>query len=194
MSSRQHETPEELQLKKAISGLRIKLGITAADGFLLTSERSRGLSGLFQPGKCQNRRYVIIQPSFVEAAARLSLFQQFDIHQFDAFCICLRCTSSSDNEDSAPPEYYALCDWLLDICRTLISPALPRFDDEESSTFVNVECDLAREERFPFFQRLICRARIWSDFSGSLFQRLRQVAQVKCLRAGTQSRQRIRIQ
>jgi hypothetical protein len=178
ISSQRQESPEELQLKTAIAGLRTRLRITAADGFLLTSERSRGVSAV-----CQHfnlRQPVIIQRSFVEAAARLALLQDFDIHQFDAFCICLRCSRVGDEiaENSAPPEYHALCDWLLDICRTLIRPELA--DSGEAgvnNTFGISNCNLPKEERFPYFQKRVCKARVWSDMGGSLFQRLRQVAQ-----------------
>ena len=128
MSRRRPKQPEERLLKRAIAKLRVELGITAADGFLLTSERSRGLSAVCF--SWQRRQPVFLQRSFVEAAARLSMFHDFDIHQFDAFCICLRC-STGDNETPyesanacATPAYSALCDWLLDISKTLIKPVL----------------------------------------------------------------------
>jgi hypothetical protein len=180
VSRRRRESPDERQLKTAIAELRTRLRITAADGFLLTSERSRGV-----PAVCQHLHRnspVVIQRSFVESAARLSLFQDFDLHQFDAFCICLRCSKGGDenSENSAPPEYYALCDWLLDICRDLIKPAIEGHEDPESdSTIVASKCNLPNEERFPYFQKRVCRARVWSDMGGGLFQRLRQVAQAR---------------
>jgi hypothetical protein len=39
-------------------------------------------------------------------------------------------------------------------------------------------CDLMIHERFPYFQRLVCRARVWTDMEGILFQQLKEVAQV----------------
>ena len=174
----QHELPEERKLKKAINDLRIRLHITAADGFFLPSERSRGFSWVCHRGRKQP---MVIQQSFVEAAARLSLFQDFDIHQFDAFCLCLRCSRGSyDDGDSAPSEYFALCDWLLDICSVLIRPvqqSLSYSETQGSGSFIDSNCKLAQGERFLYFQKRVCRARVWSDMGGSLFQRLKKVAQ-----------------
>jgi hypothetical protein len=180
LSRHQQESPEEQQLKKAIVDLRLRLQITAADGFLLTSERNSGLSLVCW--RWQTKQPVIIQRSFVEAAARLSLFQDFDIHQLDAFCICLRCSRGENEnlEHSAPPVYYALCDWLLEICKALIRPALEGLSGSECNTSsVHLECNLPVDERFPYFQKRVCRARLWSDMGGLLFQRLRQAAQAR---------------
>ncbi len=179
MSRRRHEPPEERKLKKAIAELRMKLRITAADGFLLSSDRSRGFSVSCQ--QWQRGQPVFIQRTFMEAAARLSMFQDFDIHQFDAFCIFLRC-SRGDNEGSersATPEYDALCNWLLVVCKALISPALTRIGEAGGdNSFIDSECNLPNDERFSYFEKRLCKARIWSDMGGSLFQRLRQIAQV----------------
>mmetsp|Transcript_4921 Transcript_4921/g.10911 ORF Transcript_4921/g.10911 Transcript_4921/m.10911 type:complete len:912 (+) Transcript_4921:5124-7859(+) len=176
ISRRRSQPPEERQLKTAVAELRTRLCITAADGFMLTSERSRSASAV-----CEHlRQPVIIQRSFVEAAARLSLFQDFDIHQFDAFCICLQCSSGGDENtaNSVPPAYYALCDWLLEICRTLIKPALEDLGEAEGKgSITNNKCDLSNEERFPYFLKRVCKARVWTDMGGNLFQRLRQIAQ-----------------
>ena len=176
VSRRRHETPEERQLRIAITELRTRLCITAADGFLLSSERSRGFSAVCQ----HSRQPVVIQRSFVEAAARLSLLQDFDIHQFDAFCIFLRCSRNDDGnaENSAPPEYHALCNWLLDICRTLIRPAFAGLGEAGvDSSLVDSDCSLPNDERFPYFVNRVCKSRVWSDMGGWLFQRLRHVAQ-----------------
>ncbi len=179
MSPRRHEQLDERQLKQAIAELRLRLRITSSDGYFLTSERSSVLMSLRQ--QWQKRRSVVIQRSFVEAAARLSLFQDFDTHQFDAFCICLRCSRGDDGSvhGTEPPEYYALCDWLLDICRTLIRPGLAGYGNAMGKgSFIDRECNLAYDERFPYFQK-VCRARIWSDMGGRLFQRLKQAAQAR---------------
>ena len=180
MSPHRHEQLDERQLKQAIAELRVRLRITAVDGYLLTSERSNVFLGLRQ--QWQKRRSVIIQRSFVEAAARLLLFQDFDIHQFDAFCICLRCSRGGDesvHDTTAPPEYYTLCDWLLDICTTLVRPALAGHGKVVGKgSFIDRECCLAHDERFYYFLR-VCRARVWSDMGGKLFQRLKRVAQAR---------------
>ena len=168
--------PEELQLEQAIAELRMSLQITAADGFLLSSERSAYRPYLH----LERKKIVVIQRSFVEAAARLSLFQNFDTHQFDAFCICLRCSNGdSEREDSIPPEYCALCSWLLDICTYLIKPSLADFSHKGyGSSIHDSKCELGIEERFPYFQK-ICGARLWSEMGGNLFKRLRMAAQAR---------------
>jgi hypothetical protein len=173
---RKRISPDELQLEQAITDLRMSLHITAADGFLLTSERSAIRPYLH----LDRKKAVVIQRSFVEAAARLSLFQDFDTHQFDAFCICLRCSNGEDErEDSVPPEYYALCSWLLDICTYLIRPTLADFAHKGyGSSIHDSKCELGNEERFPYFQK-ICRARLWSEMGGSLFKQLRMAAQAR---------------
>jgi hypothetical protein len=181
MSRRRREPPEERQLKEAIAKLRIALCITPADGFLLTSERSRGLLAIFPT--LQMKQPVFLQRSFVEAAARLSMFQEFDVQQFDAFCICLQYGTgdikSSETSARATPAYSALCNWLLDISKTLIKPVMSsRKESGGNISFIDRNCNLSFEERFAYFQRRVCRARVWSDMGGSLFDRLKMVAKV----------------
>ena len=192
MSRRQHEPPEERQLKKAVANLRIKLCITAADGFFLTSERSKGRFAVFSTW--HRRQPVNLRRSFVEAAAKLSMLEDFDVHQFDAFCICLRCNTGEDESSEISAEtpagaYSALCNWLLDISRNLITPAILTqresegnvnlsFADRKRDLAINQHHNMTFNKRFSFFQQHICRARVWSDMGGSLFQRLKMVAKV----------------
>ena len=190
MSRRRREPPEERQLKQAIAKLRIALCVTPADGFLLTSERSRGLFAVFPTLKM--KQPVFLQRSFVEAAARLSMFQEFDVQQFDAFCICLqygtRDIKSSETSTRATPAYNALCNWLLDISKTLIKPVMSSQEESGGKVgFINGSCNLSFEQRFAYFQRRVCRARVWSDMGGSLFDRLKMVAKVSvCARMRTE--------
>jgi hypothetical protein len=74
-------SPEERQLRHALTVLRQQLGITVQDGYVLSSEAV--------PWSWRGREVVHIQRSHAEAAARLCLFQDFDVNQFDAFCLCL---------------------------------------------------------------------------------------------------------
>ena len=178
MSRRRHEPPEERLLNRAIAKLRVELGITAEDGFLLTSEHGRGIMAVCS---WQRKPPVFLQRSFVEAAARLSMLQEFDMHQFDAFCTCLRCSTGENelSENSVTPAYSALCNWLLDISKTLIKPEIPSLGKSGGDSIKdNSCCQLAFEERFSYFQRRVCRAQLWSDMGGSLFQRLKDFAQV----------------
>jgi hypothetical protein len=198
MSRRRHEPPEERQLKKAVANLRIKLCITAADGYFLTSERSKGQFAFFSTW--HRRQPVNLRRSFVEAAAKLSMLEDFDVHQFDAFCICLRCSTREDESaeiSAETPAYSALCNWLLEISRTLITPAILSQRESEGNVelrfvrnrdlaingrnrdlAINQHCNMTFNQRFSYFQRHICRAQVWSDMGGSLFQRLKMVAKV----------------
>ena len=85
-----------------------------------------------------------------------------------------------------PRAYEALCDWLLNISLQLIRPKLQTLsplcadeNKEHTSTgkreFGNQDDqnrNLRPEERFPYFTKRICRARIWGDRNGLLFKRL----------------------
>jgi hypothetical protein len=120
------------------------------------------------------------------------MFQDFDVHQFDAFCICLCCSTSVkeiEKGTSVPPAYSILCDWLLDICKALIKPAVPSSEESKCSisegdrkrSGISVgdrQCTLGNKERFIYFQR-VCKARVWSDMGGTLFQRLKMIAQAR---------------
>ena len=115
-----------------------------------------------------------------------SCLQEYDTSQFDALCLCLECGTA---ESVGPTTAYAtLCDWLLDLSLDLIRPTLPTFPTSGVKTQLSTQdsereiggtqsgCKLRLEERFPYFTRRVCKARIWSDKEGALFSRLQDKA------------------
>lgn len=44
--------------------------------------------------------------------------------------------------------------------------------------FCNRTCQLRNEERFPYFEERVCKARIWNNNDGALFKRLQAAAAV----------------
>jgi hypothetical protein len=130
---RDSSSPEERQLRYALMVLRQQLSITAQDGYVLSSETV--------PWGWRGREVVHIQRSHAEAAARLCLFQDFDVNQFDAFCLCLegdrpsakhktsvRTLHSHANPSAAAQEgdaegpYKKISDILLLVATALIRP------------------------------------------------------------------------
>ena len=178
---------EERQLREGIVALRIRLGITLNDGFPLSSEHSLALNWTWH----RRKYHTIVQHSYMEAAARLSLFLDFDVHKFDAFCLCLQCSDANnyrmgDEVDDFPAAYRALCSWLLDLSQQLIRPSIPDVHmkvadmqlSQENQPELKICCSLSDELRFPYFLRLVCKCRIWSESGGALFKGLKKLAQV----------------
>ena len=64
---------------------------------------------------------VFCRRSHVEAAARLALGQDFEVHLFDAFCLELE----GDRACSSKNRVEAVRQWLLNISVALISPDPP---------------------------------------------------------------------
>ena len=141
------ETDEERLLKQTVEGLRARLGIKLGDGFLLSNEqigrmgakKARQVLGYWpwERKQAQVIEPVVIQLGYMEAAARLALLQDFDVHQLDAFCLCLEygCVSRPFNTISpangsvlysgkhhrsslsaGPKRPYDLaCDWIVEV-------------------------------------------------------------------------------
>ena len=179
LANRRIESAEERQLRQSITALRNKLGITVSNGFSLTSEHNN-----LRTMMClrQQQSVTVLQHSYVEAAARLSLFQDFEVYKLDAFCLCLQCSCPSDQLDSSPI-YQALCNWFLELSLDLVRPSLPSADFRENDEAAklsqrNLSCALPEEQRFPYFLKFVIKCRIWSDSGGTLFERLKGSAQV----------------
>ncbi len=112
MMMQRSETEEEKLLKMTMTTLRSRLGIELRDGYALNTEPA---------GRC-----VVLQRGYMEAAARLDLLQDFDVHQLDAFCLCLECgripmahSSGEGSMKSTSPgnvsPYDRACDWILQV-------------------------------------------------------------------------------
>jgi hypothetical protein len=178
---------EERQLREEIAALRLRLGITLTQGFPLSSEHSLALNWAWR----RREQHTIVQHSYIEAAARLSLFLDFDIHKFDAFCLCLQCSGANnyrmgDALDDYPAVYRALCTWLLDISQQLIRPTISAVNLKGTEIQLSPEflpepkicCSLSDELRFPYFLKMVSKCRIWSESGGVLFKELKKLAQV----------------
>ena len=144
---RKHETDEERALRLKVVAIRNELHLRAKDGFYLTSERP----SFFHRGD----EAVFCRRSHVEAAARLALGQDFEVHLFDAFCLELE----GDRACSSKNRVEAVRQWLLNISVALISP-----DPPELASL-----------RFKFFIQKVAKARIWLDDDG-LFAALQNKA------------------
>ena len=82
--------------------------------------------------------------------------------------------------------YLAVCEWLLNRSFELIRPDLANYTlalpvlmqggMEKFRISEGLGCNLRPEERFPFFTKRVCRARIWNDRDGELFKRLQSKA------------------
>ena len=127
------QSPEEVLLKNAVLCLRRQLGIMPNDGFVLSTESV--------PWRMRGHEVVYLQRGHIEAAARVCLYQHFDVHQFDAFCLCLEgerraaksascsmlpsrsgSTKTSPHNDEEIAPYQMLCNIVLHIATTLIRP------------------------------------------------------------------------
>jgi len=136
----------------------------------------------------------------MEAAAQLSLTQDFDVKSFDAFCQCIEysrfvfhsieypnfvLSRGAGQPMTPPPQYDALCDWLLEVSRNLIEPdILKRLRDCERPPAENdLESEMLESERlvgakqlFEYFKQRVALVRLWLDHDRRLWQELKRVA------------------
>jgi hypothetical protein len=191
VSRRRKGSPEERELQQAVAALRVRLHITQKDGFVLSSEGAPTLWRWRWLSSTARRRQTLgfVQKGHAEAAARLSLLQDFDVSQFDGFCLSLEGERSfgSDGRDGveAQTPYELLCEWLLELSASLIQPGVSGHchggGESGGSGHVGnaarlsagAQCPLGVERRFPFFVKRVCPARIWIDDGGALFRRLK---------------------
>ena len=175
--SGKRESEEERELRLKVKEMRARLCIQRRDGYILSSEAAPLWGGA----------YSVLQAGHVESAARLALFRDFDVHQFDAFCLYVETGNSVGGGfgfsfsakafERNNRAYSAVCGWLLDIATQLIRPELPA--DVQGATTpppAAAACPLRVEDRFSYLTRKVCRARIWDDEGGALFERLQCAA------------------
>lgn len=184
MNIRKRETVEERQLDRAIKQLRVRLGITQENGFLVGPER---------PAWWRRRwEYTVVQDGQLEAAARISLYLDFDVLKFDSLCLFLDSAaagSSWTGQSSArnlyeffsrtpsaskqhSPAYDALQKWLLAISSALLRPPVLQPAAGSAGSPAEETVSLRQEERFPYLKKQILKARIWSENHGELFEKL----------------------
>jgi predicted outer membrane repeat protein len=192
LQTQKNESDSERLLRTAIESLRKRLGICKRDGFYLSYEAG--------PLWRRRNRTVYILRNEMEAAARLSLTQDFDVKSFDAFCQCIEYSSfvfhsieypnfvlSSGEEQPMPqpPQYDALCDWLLEVSRNLIEPDIlkrlrdckrPPADKDLESEILESERLLGAKQLFAYFKQRVAPVRLWLDHDRRLWQRLKRVA------------------
>ena len=163
------ESQEEATVRQKIVEIRQILRLMPGDGFVLNTER--------WPFWDRWRDVVVLRWSHLEAAARMALFQDFDVLQFNAFCVSLE-----GETDAASTERYAsLCKWLLELSEKLIYPEIEapkkNFSWNASLTFsFQTPEGMPASERFRFFQRKVAKAKIWLD-DADLFSNLKQKAE-----------------
>jgi hypothetical protein len=159
------KSEDQRELDAAVTTLRAQLKIRKVDGFVLHTERVLFL--------VDTKDLVFINKSYLEAAASIALSLEFNLLHFDALCNCLECHTSQFGleigiaDGSKNPQYNALCDWMLEVCKALIDPGLEVQPG-------NLKRTPARE-RFAYFEK-VCRAQIWKSHHGELFERLKGVA------------------
>ena len=187
---RKSEAEDERLLRLEVAALRRRLGLRNRDGFYLSYEAG--------PLWRRRDRSVFILRNEMEAAARLSLLLEFDVKSFDAFCHCLeysnfvlrRGEAGGGRDGAAPPQYEALCEWLLETCRGLIEPAIlrrrrvegGRAPSEGGDGEADLEADPGDDDlgearrRFVYFKRRVALARVWVNHDRLLWRRLKGVA------------------
>jgi hypothetical protein len=176
---RRKESVEERSLQRAVTELLNRLQITRQYGFILSSESA--------PFWRSGKDFLIVQKSHAEAAARLSLLTEFDINQFDAFCLCLEgelggySVSRKNLHQNRTQQYDLLCEWILEISTYLIRPEVVKASPELSQAKPSTEfrSDLRVEQRFPFLVQKVLKARVWEDSEYALFRRLQVVHPLK---------------
>ncbi len=164
------ESMEERCIRLQVIAIRKRLCILPKDGFILGTERG--------PLWSKSDTVIHLRQGHLDAAAHLALMQDFDINQFDAFCLCLE---GDDVIPSSSQNRYALLqDWLLDICTELIRPELSGVGGHEIISISEQPggVKLSASERFKYFIKKVVKARIWSDDNQEvLFSKLKLIAQ-----------------
>ena len=157
------ESKEEATLRKKILDIRQTFRLMPRDGFLLSTER--------RPIWDRWREVIVLRLSHVEAAARMALFQDFDVMQFNAFCLSLEGESDATSKE----RYSILCNWLLELSEKLIYPDITLPDSDPKMNFSQSPGGMSAAERFRFFTRKVVKVRIWLD-DEKLFHNLKRKA------------------
>ena len=166
--SRKTETPREKELRMKVLEIRELLRITARDGYAVGQEAHSFL---------KMRYHTYLSSAQMEAAANLSLMQDFDINQFDAFCSCLGLSSLSG---AAAGRYELFGQWILGCCEFLLLPDVPnrhfsvQILDQNRPESTGLSFETA-SERFRYFETKVMKARIWLE-DQNLFLKLKKIS------------------
>jgi hypothetical protein len=162
----QVKSPAELELQTMVTEMRKKLRITLKDGYAVGSE---GYSLL------QRRQLIFLSRAQVEAAGNLALMQEFDVNQFDMFCLSIRHSGSCE---SSMERNELLRKWLLECSHLLLRPDFPDQDSNIESSFHGFKMILTQSpsKRFQYFERRLIKARIWLE-DRELFSNLKIISQ-----------------
>jgi hypothetical protein len=127
---REEEDDADRQLRVKVAELRAELRIQRADGYLVGGER---------PSMWARREPVgYLRKGYVEAAAKLGMWEDFDVKSVDALCVSLLGDEFSESNAldqafsvTAPlaeqrqlskEAYGRLCEWLLQLSDSLLDP------------------------------------------------------------------------
>jgi hypothetical protein len=120
------EDPDTKMLRQTVAELRGQLLVQQADGYVLSGERV---------APWIRRGFVVIRRGYMEAAARLAMWADFDLRLFDAFCVCLigdeyveaeadeaLILGCSPQQPQRSLQHVLLREWLLTLCMQLLDP------------------------------------------------------------------------
>ena len=164
LKRKQGVTKDVKMLTSMIEEIRTKFRITRKDGYLLETEGQ----------SCWNRRNssIVVLQNHIVAAARLALFQDFDVTHFNSFCYFIEGNVCSGHQDES--RYAVLRSFLLGISKELIRPDIPKYDQDFHATTLFHE-SLDAVSRYRLFFQYLMKCRIWSE-DRDLYENLRQVA------------------
>jgi hypothetical protein len=177
------ETEDEKAVRLKIRELRDRFGINPREGFYLTTESV--------PLGISREKVTFLHRTWLEAAARLGLMQDFEVRHFDSLCTsldtaervgALNSSKSKVQElSSQNPQTQALSSWILEIAEFLITPDLQTQEEGGGSESVDFSTlglsTLTARERFHYFLNKVCKCQIWSEKGDLLFVQLRGIAQ-----------------
>ena len=152
---------DEKLIKSTVYNLRKKFKMERKNGFYLNTERLPlwGYSDFI----------TLIKLNQLEAAARIELYQDFDLNAFDALCTPLDVFAYNANDGRngfKAHQFQIVSTWILKITRGLFDPA---------STQLSLAILRSAKERDEYFRKLM-KANIWLQYNGAAFLELKKIA------------------
>jgi hypothetical protein len=151
------ESEDEKAFRLKMSELRDLFCISPSHGFFFSAEHL--------PMGTRRERIHFLHKSWLEAAARLGLLQDFEVQHFDALSTCLEGHSKQKE---------ALSTWVLNIAIFLIRPNI--LINSSGEGLGGGLGNLTLNERFDFFLRKVSKCNIWTYSGGGLFVQLKSMA------------------